>query len=230
MTIKKKAHEKLDDTNIKRVITALNSENSITKKEACEMLNISYNTTRLTKIINNYKEEQEYKKERKSKNRGKPVTQDDLKEMITKYLIGIPVSHIAAQLYRSPAFVKGHIDRIGVPTRVALGEEFIVPDECVKETFEIGEWVWFNDSHPNAKGGKAGKIVKNLTSASKRAKDYECGCYAIHYWVGMEWQEDFWVPWWSGIKRWKSRTAKLSFEIGSIQHLIDNYGLNEETL
>ena len=230
MAIKKKAHEKLDDRNINRVMLELESETPVTKKEACEMLNISYNTTRLTKIINNYKEEQEYKKERQNKNRGKPVTQDDLKEIITKYLTGTPISHIATQLYRSPAFVKGHIDRIGVPTRVTLGEEFIVPDECVKDTFEVGEWVWFNDSHPNARGGKAGKIVENLTATSKRARQYECESYTIHYWTGVEWQEDFWVPWWSGIKRWKSHTSKLSFEIGSIQHLIDDYGLNEETL
>ena len=41
---------------------------------------------------------------------------------------------------------------------------------------------------------------------------------------------DFWAPWWPGIKRWKSHTAKLAYEIGSIQHLIDDYGLNEESL
>ena len=59
MAIKKKAHEKLDDKNINRVMLALESENPITKKEACGMLNISYNTTRLTKIINNYNDEEE---------------------------------------------------------------------------------------------------------------------------------------------------------------------------
>ena len=230
MAIKKKAHEKLDDITISRVIVELESENPITKKEACEMLNISYNTTRLAKIIKNYEEEQEYKKSRRNKNRGKPATQDEIREIITKYLIATPISHIAKQLYRSSAFVKGYIDRIGVPTRVARDEEFIVPDECVKEEFKIGEWVWFNDYHPNARGGKAGKIVKDLTSTSKRAKEYECKCYSIHYWTPIVWQEDFWAPWWPGAKRWKSHTAKLSYEIGSIQHLIDDYKLNEEAL
>ena len=230
MAIKKKSHEKLDDTNIKRVIEALSSKTPVTKKEACEMLNISYNTTRLSKIIEGFREDQEYRKSRMNKNRGKSASSEEIKQMIEKYLDGQTITDIARAMYRSPAFIKGNLDRIGVPTRVAEGEKFIVPDECVKYEFEIGEWVWFVKNHPDTKGGHAGKIVKNLTSASKRAKDYECGCYAIHYWVGMEWQEDFWVPWWSGIKRWKSRTTKLSFEIGSIQHLIDNYGLNEETL
>ena len=57
MAIKKKKHEKLDDTNIKRVIAALEGDLPVTKKDACEMLNISYNTTRLSKIITNFEEE-----------------------------------------------------------------------------------------------------------------------------------------------------------------------------
>ena len=38
--IRAKSHEKLDDTNLQRVWEALNSNTPITKKEACEMLNI----------------------------------------------------------------------------------------------------------------------------------------------------------------------------------------------
>ena len=230
MAIKKKAHEKLDDITIKRVMVELESKNPITKKEACGMLNISYNTTRLAKIIKNYEEEQEYKKSRRNKNRGKPASKGELQEIIMEYLIGIPISHIAKQLYRSSAFVKGHIDRIGVPTRIAEGEEFIVPDECVKEEFEIGEWVWFNKYHPDTKGGKAGKIVKDITSTAKIAREQECKAYRIHYWVPIKWQEGMWASWWSGHKRFVGWTTALSYEIGSIQHLVDEYGLNEENL
>ena len=35
-------HEKLEDSNIEHVITLLNAVPPITKKEACEILNISY--------------------------------------------------------------------------------------------------------------------------------------------------------------------------------------------
>ena len=230
MAIKKKSHEKLDDKNIQRVIDALNKEKPITKKEACEMLHINYNTPRLSKIIKNYRDEKAYRQRRMDKNRGKPATKDEKREIISQYLIGMTITDIAKGMFRSTPFIKSFIDNTGVPTRVAQGEEFIVPDECVKEKFEVGEWVWFNDAHPNARGGKAGKIVKNLTPSSERAEQYECECYAIHYWTGIEWQEDFWTPWWPGIKRWKSHTAKLAYEIGSIQHLIDDYGLNEESL
>ena len=105
MAIKKKKHEKLDDTNVKRVIAALEGDSPITKKDACEMLNISYNTTRLSKIINGFKEEQEYRKRRMAKNRGKPASKEELNEMIEMYLDGQTVTNIAKYMYRSPAFI-----------------------------------------------------------------------------------------------------------------------------
>ena len=230
MAIKKKAHEKLDDKNIQRVINALNGEKPITKKEACEMLHINYNTPRLSKIIKNYREERAYRQKRMDKNRGKVATEDEKREIISQYLTGMSITAIAKVMYRSTPFIKSFIDNTGVPTRVAEGEEFIVPDECVKEEFKIGEWVWFNDNHPNARGGKAGKIIEDITSSAKMAQAQECKCYKIHYWTPIEWKDDFWVPWWPGYRRWKSWTCKLSYEIGSIQHLIDEYGLNEKSL
>ena len=72
MAIKKKSYEKLDDKNIQRVIDALEDKNPITKKEACEMLNISYNTTRLGKIINDYEDTKKHRRGMMDKNRGKP--------------------------------------------------------------------------------------------------------------------------------------------------------------
>ena len=54
--VKKKSHEKLDSGNIQRVIDLLEQEEPITKKEACEMLNIRYNTTRLQRIIDEHTE------------------------------------------------------------------------------------------------------------------------------------------------------------------------------
>ena len=230
MVVKKKAHEKLDNKNIQRVINALNGESSITKKEACEMLHINYNTPRLSKIIKNYREEIAYRQKRMDRNRGKPVTDIEKQEIILQYLTGISVTDIAKRMYRSTPFVKSFIDNTGVPTRVAEGEEFIVPDECVKEEFKIGEWVWFNKNHPDTKGGKAGKIVEDLTSTAKMAQEQECKAYRIHYWTPIEWQEGMWASWWSGHKRFVGWKTALSYEIGSIQHLVDEYGLNEENL
>ena len=226
MAIKKKKHEKLDDTNIKRVIASLEGDNPITKKDACEMLNISYNTTRLSKIIDSFNEEQDYRKRRMAKNRGKPASKDELKEMIEMYLDGQTVANIAKFMYRSPAFIKANLDRIGVPTRISEGEKFIVPDECVKYNFEVGEWVWFQDNRPDVRGGHAGKITKDLGTNEKRLGH----AYTIDYWIPMEWQEGFWVPWWPGIKRVKGWTCSQAEDLASIQHLVDEYGINEKNL
>jgi len=46
----------------------------------------------------------------------------------------------------------------------------------------------------------------------------------------MEWQEGFWVSWWPGIKRVKGWTVAKAEDLASIQHLVDKYDLNTETL
>ena len=45
--IRKKKEEQLSETNINKVIDLLSADKPITKKEACGILNIAYNTTRL---------------------------------------------------------------------------------------------------------------------------------------------------------------------------------------
>ena len=59
--IKSKSHEKLTDTNIANVVSLLEQDNPITKKEACSILNIRYNTTRLAKIIEEWRDTQEFR-------------------------------------------------------------------------------------------------------------------------------------------------------------------------
>ena len=228
MAIKAKSHEKLDEVNIDRVLKALQQEKPVTKKEACEMLNIAYNTTRLNKIISEFKENREYRKRRMDQNRGKGASDTEVNEIIMSYLVGMTYADIARTMYRSATFVKNVIDRVGVPTKVALGEEFIVPDECVKYEFEEGEWVWFNDAHPDARGGKAGKIEGEVTSRRGVAGDYKV--YRINYWVPLEWKEGMWLAWWPGTRRFISRTIKPAYAIASIQHLVDKYNLNTKVL
>ena len=63
-TIRKKGHEKLDDANLQRVLDHLNADQPITKKEACSMLNITYNTTRLNSIMTDFDETMQYREKR----------------------------------------------------------------------------------------------------------------------------------------------------------------------
>lgn len=148
MRIKK--HENLTQANITKVIELLNPTDGsqpITKKEACGILNIAYNTTRLGNIISEHLETMEFRAKRKAQNRGKAATKKEIQDAIRGYLDGETVSDIAKQLYRSPAFVKGIIDRIGVPQKIAHTDyegrrNALLPEQCVAEEFEPKEKVW----------------------------------------------------------------------------------------
>jgi transposase len=147
LAIKQKSHEKLNPENIGRVIEALEADNPITKKEACEMLNIRYNTTRLQRIFDDFNDMQDYRERRKAQNKGKAASRDEIKTVVTSYLEGFNISQIATSIYRSPSFVKNIVERVGVPQKLAESDyegirESMLPEQCVADEFEVGEKIW----------------------------------------------------------------------------------------
>ena len=78
--VKKKDYEKLSDSNIQQTVALLESGTQFTKKEACQKLNIAYNTTRLNNIIAEYKDKIAFQEKRRSQNRGKPATAYEITE------------------------------------------------------------------------------------------------------------------------------------------------------
>ena len=100
-TIRKKSHEKLDDANLKRVFDFLNQDKPITKKEACGMLNITYNTTRLSSIMKDFDETMQFRQKRKAHNRGKRATDYETKQAIELFLGEEPISLPCAILVSS---------------------------------------------------------------------------------------------------------------------------------
>jgi hypothetical protein len=161
--VKKKAHENLTDVNLRKVISLLvppsatsngPGKKPITKKEACSILNITYNTTRLGKIIDEFQEKEAFVAKRKAQNRGKRASEGEITEVIGAHLQGDPISQIAAGLYRSSGFVRGIIERVGVPTRPnsaeARAKVGLLPDSCIAESFGRGEVVWSAKYHAPA--------------------------------------------------------------------------------
>lgn len=141
--VKKKEHEKLSDANVARVIDLLEATPPISKKIACEILNISYNTVRLSKIIEEYKDNIVQVAKRKAANRGKPAEPHEIQTVIQGYLDGDPISKMADILYRSASFIKDLIDNIGVPTRGGgYFETYPLPEQCVADNFEVGQVIW----------------------------------------------------------------------------------------
>lgn len=147
-TRKPKDDEKLDDANMERVIKFLEPKDGTkpgTKKDACQILNITYNTTRLGNLIEKYKERKAKEAERRAEKRGKPATQAEIQYVIQSYLEGDTVDGISKALYRSSNFVTTILHRYSVPIRQSAHSYFrpeLVPDDAVRESFDINEKVY----------------------------------------------------------------------------------------
>lgn len=141
--------EMMTDANISRVIRLLEpieeGKKPITKKDACAMLGMSYNTTRLGTIIEEYKQKQVRTAQRKSQLRGKPATQEEKVYIISEYLNGETVDAISKMTYRSSKFIKDVLEGNSVPIRVPGSSYFtpeLIPDGAIRDRFKIGEVVY----------------------------------------------------------------------------------------
>lgn len=141
--------ERMTPANISRVIRLLepSEENvkPITKKDACQILGMAYNTTRLGTIIEEYKKSQERSAKRRAELRGKPASKDDIVYIISEYLSGEPVDSISKSTYRSPTFIKNILESHAVPIRVPGHTYFspeLIPEGAMRDRFKVGEVVY----------------------------------------------------------------------------------------
>jgi hypothetical protein len=202
--IKKKEHERLDDATVSRVVSLLEQENPITKKAACEILNISYNTARLAKIIGEYKGRIEFTKKRLEANKGQPFSDLEIKELVTDYLNGISISNIADNLYRSVYSVKKKIAELNLPERTknaTYQNPDLIPDEAVAKDFEKGELVW------SARYGAVAEIHEKIGTYFSDEPTYRIWVFGKH-------NEFAYQPWWElgkleAIKRFELTADKF---------------------
>ena len=213
MAVRKKREEKLSETNINKVIELLAAEKPITKKEACEILNIAYNTTRLSKIIADHNETIEFRARRKAQNKGKGVTEVEKVSIVKHYLNGAVVSDIAKALYRSPAFIKAVIERMGVPQKLPDTDykgikEAMIPEPCVSEEFTAGERVW-------SAQGNCIAVVKREITKSHNFDKHGSKCYLL-WEIEMAECES---PYFGLMKDAGHFAPRLAYNIGSLKHL-----------
>ena len=198
MAKKAREHELLSDQNIAKVIGLLAQEKPITKKAACELLNISYNTSRLDSIIKEYKERQAYAKEQREKKRYKPASKQEIDYVVTSYMEGNSIQHISNHMYRSTTFVNNTIDRLGVPRRHSSADYWnpeLIPEKAQRDSFKIGEKVWA------ARYNSLAEIEAEVPN--------QPGVYRI-WLLAEEWQQKAYQPYW---------------ELASLEHLKEQ-GIN----
>ena len=195
MARRSRDEEMVTDANLEKVISLMEATKPITKKLACEILRISYNTTRLDTLLDNYKRKKLVELEQRAKKKYKPASSDEVISIITGCLEGEPVSVIAKGLYRSEAFVNGIIEKTGCPKRHSGNTYFnpgILPDNCVSEQFSVGEKVF----------------SARYDSVATIREEVKPGVYKI--WLDDEaWRQFAFQPWW---------------ELGSLKHLVQ-YGV-----
>lgn len=137
--------EKLTPANIDNVIMLLEGEKPITKKDACSILNIAYNTSRLNQIIEKHKEKKAKDAERRAEKRGKPATEAEIQFIISSYLEGETIEGISNSTYRGATFIKGILDEYSVPIRARSYNYWkpeLIPDEAVRLKFNLDEVVY----------------------------------------------------------------------------------------
>ena len=179
--------ERMTDSNLSRVIRLLEPEEGkkpITKKDACQMLGMAYNTTRLATIIEQFKERQRRTAEQRAKLRGKAVTKDEKIFIIQEYLTGSTIDAITKSTYRGVTIVKQVLDEYSVPLRIPGQNYFnpqLIPDGAARDKFEVGEVVW------SARYGSLAKIYSEKL-------DPKHG-HIYHMWLMDDrWRQYCWQP------------------------------------
>lgn len=185
--------EKLDSANIEKVIKLLEQEKPITKKDACSILCIAYNTTRLAGIIEKHKEKRARDKERRSALRGKPATKDEISFIIQEYLEGATIESITTKTYRSTNFVYDILQANNVPMRARAHDYFkpqLIPDGAVRDRFDLGEIVY---------------SARYDSIAEVRAEQNQNNQFVYRIWLLAE--------------RWQQFAYQEACELASLKHL-----------
>jgi hypothetical protein len=180
--------ERMTDSNLSRVIRLLEpteeGKKPITKKDACQMLGMAYNTTRLGTILEQFKERQRRTAEQRAKLRGKAVTKDEKIFIIQEYLTGSTIDAITKSTYRGVTIIKQVLDEYSVPLRIPGQNYFnpqLIPDGAVRDKFEVGEVVW------SARYGSLAKIYSEKL-------DPKHG-HIYHMWLmDDKWRQYCWQP------------------------------------
>jgi hypothetical protein len=136
--------EEIPEAKIRNAIWYLKTGK--TKKFVCEFLGIAYNTTRLTKIIEDFRAREERLKQLKEEAKTKEITAEIKKDMAVSYANGEAQTAIAARYYISPQKVKSILMDMNVPIRARAKNapaktEHIVQDLDVK--FSVGDKVFY---------------------------------------------------------------------------------------
>lgn len=139
-----RAKPEISDEQFKNAIQAL--EDGATKKAACEILGINYNTTRLDTLIENFVRGKEVEHRLRKAKRGTPVSDQEMVDIIERYFDGDSLEDISKRTYRPMPLIKFKLEQSGAMLKsrktVDPMNPPMIPEECIEEHFELKERVW----------------------------------------------------------------------------------------
>ena len=189
-----KENDLLTDANIERVIAGFEATPKMTKKDACAILGIAYNTTRLDTLIEKYQEKKARDASRRASLRGKPATQDEVVYVIQEYLEGSTIDAISKATYRGSTFIKAILEKYDVPVRQTSHDYFnpeLIPDGATRERFLVGEIVY---------------SARYDSTARVDAEQFD----PKYGWIYRIWLL---------AEKWKQSAWQESYELASLEHL-----------
>ena len=134
----------ISDKQLDRVISLLEGDNPITKKKACELLGIKYNTKRLDKLVEERKETKERISRNKKKKMGTELSDSEISYIISSYIEGDSLESISNSVYRSIPLLKKVLEDLCIPPRMKKEESknITIPDNAVLKEASPGEIVF----------------------------------------------------------------------------------------
>lgn len=134
----------ISDDQYKAAIQAL--EDGATKKAACEILGIAYNTTRLTNLIETHTKEKENEVRLRKAKRGTPFSDAEVVDIIERYFDGESMEEISKRTFRPIPLIKLKLEQHGAMLKsrssVSPLNPPMIPEECIEEHFVLKEHVW----------------------------------------------------------------------------------------
>jgi hypothetical protein len=166
----------IEESKIKLVIQKLeDAEKPITKKEACSILGITYNTTRLANIVEEYKQKKETEKKLKSIIRKTAPSEAELKEIIEGYLNGEPYSEISSSTHRSVGQIKRILESFNLPERQSGADYFnnilFLDSASIADNYSPGDLVF------SARYNSLAEIVKEVGIHADHGTCYRIFCF-----------------------------------------------------
>jgi hypothetical protein len=145
MAIRIKNGEDFSATKIEEVIGALNKDKPITKKDACAMLGMAYNTARLNKIIEEHDERKTYHERRRKELKKIPLTTEDYSFIVSSYLEEANLTIIAETTHRSLTVIKRVLERFNIPLRstsTSYQNPIYLADDSISEEYAKDDLVY----------------------------------------------------------------------------------------